>query len=252
MDLKEFVEVLCRRWHIVLSGLILTVIVALVAVQMVHPSYSASASLTLLAPPQTTPSGNGEIAQNPYLQFGSGIENMGTIMQEAFLDQGLTSSLQGKGATGTYDVGANGGIVTVAVSDSSASGAQKTLGLLLHQFDESLRERQLSAGADKSQLITASVLRQSKEATEDQGSRMRVLAVVLVLGFALSIAMALAVDALEPGLRRREQETEEGLSLLERDHLAEQGISGDAPPVRVRYPARDADLGADMELTESR
>src|SRR5947209_20517032 len=99
MDFGSFLGVLRRRWLVVGACLVLSAVVAMAALGLVKPTYSSSASLALLAPPKV-PSSTGDVPENPYLQFGSGIENMATIMQEAFLDPGLSRSLADRGATG--------------------------------------------------------------------------------------------------------------------------------------------------------
>jgi hypothetical protein len=69
-------------------------------------------------------------------------------------------------------------------------------------LEEELLARQRDAGAPEGTFITADVLSKSDAAVELQGSRLRVMAAVGVIGLAIAATVAFALEALRGGGRR--------------------------------------------------
>jgi uncharacterized protein involved in exopolysaccharide biosynthesis len=209
MDLWTAIKVIVRRWYLVVPALVLTVIVAFIAAGRVTPVYTATGSVMFTAPNQrfypTDTVDEERVEQvNPYNDFSASLQTTATIVgdklasdevRDTFADNDLEKDFKVAAPydptrtvlapTLEFDVEASDPDVAVATVVALQEAAQVQLNAL--QVDAAVRQELY---------IKASPLITPEKAIEQNALKVRVLGIVLLLGFALALSLAFTAESL--------------------------------------------------------
>ncbi|HVM05306.1 MAG TPA: hypothetical protein VM242_09045, partial [Acidimicrobiales bacterium] len=213
MDLLALVRVMARRWYLALPLLGLTLLVAIVSYAKVTPVYEARGSMLLFAPALAD---DAEGRANPYLLYGN-LKVAANVVSEVVSQKEIQEELAATGATGDYEVGTDPMTIeptVVVVATGSDDVAPRTVLAVMQVFERELRAAQEQASAPPRTWITTRVVTPPGELTEQFGGKLRVVAVVLFLGFAVTLIVAFGADALERSRARQQgvEAPDEGLA----------------------------------------
>lgn len=213
MDLLALVRVMARRWYLALPLLGLTLLLAIVSYAKVTPVYEARGSMLLFAPALAD---DAEGRANPYLLYGN-LKVAANVVSEVVSQKEIQEELAATGATGDYEVGTDPMTIeptVVVVATGSDDVAPRTVLAVMQVFERELRAAQEQASAPPRTWITTRVVTPPGELTEQFGGKLRVVAVVLFLGFAVTLIVAFGADALARSRARQQgvEAPDEGLA----------------------------------------
>jgi hypothetical protein len=202
MDLLTALKILIRRYPVVLTGLMLTVLGVFQVGRMIEPTYEAKSTVLLLSP--------GSSTTNPFNEFGANLEVTADAIMVVLQSPVGGEKLEAAGATGGFKLErTQGPLIDITASAPSERAATRTVEVVVAGLREELETRQASSPVE--QHITVSELTQPV-AKPKLGSRIRAQAATLAVGLTATVAAGLAVDAL---MRQRQE------SKLRRQALAE-------------------------------
>ena len=201
MRVKEILAALGRRWWLVLIGL-LTTGGLVYSVFQYYPATYQITSRILLLPPKSTVLETG----NPYLQLGGlreAVDMLGVSLstQTTLLDLKQISKVA-KVEVGA-DPAASAPILLIDVQDPSPEAALLIRDRLLSLVDERLDGLQQGIGVPVANRVTSTIVSSDVEAEEVGRDQLRAAVAVAVAGAALTLVLAVVLDAAI--LRRRER-----------------------------------------------
>ncbi|TFC19828.1 hypothetical protein E3O19_02440 [Cryobacterium algoritolerans] len=198
MKLSELLRAMGRRWYVVLAGLIVVSGLAYLTLRFIPLTYDVKSSILLLPPTSTLEEGG-----NPFLNLG-GLDVAAGVLAKSLSDSETTRSVIPTGSKGKYtvekDASVSGSVLEVAVSDTSATGAFRTLNAVLALADTRMVDLQLSAKALPKSEIRLMVITNNTVAEPNYSALARTLIVVVTAGLVFTLLLAVSVDAL---VRRR-------------------------------------------------
>lgn len=196
-------RLIVRRWYVVVSALVVTVVVAYTVMQSVAPSYRAEGSVLLYAP--SSGDDPTEVV-NPFRSFDSSTSVLAAVMVQVMNDPSVRNSVGLAGGRPDYVVGlANDGtpVIVMRGTDTDEALALETVHLATDALQQELERRQSDAGAPDEVRIRAIVLTDPDDADLLVGDRIRAFIVVLAIGVAASISMAFLAEGIAQSNRRR-------------------------------------------------
>lgn len=198
MDFVTFLRVLQRRWVVVLAGLIITLIVIVAVGKSVGPTYEARGSVLLVGPAIDVSSERGPFPANPYLYMNPSVHSTAIVIAERMSSDEMVRELADVGATADYEVTSaeKTPILTVTARGASEVQVLHTARLVLQRMGDELVARQQAAGAPAHTLIRSQIL-SGPRASLHEGSKLRVMAAVSVLGLGMTLLFVLAVESLD-------------------------------------------------------
>lgn len=198
MKLSELLRAMSRRWYLVLAGLIVVSGMAYLTLRFIPLTYDVKSSILLLPPTSTIEEGG-----NPFLNLG-GLDVAAGVLAKSLTDSESNRSVVPAGSKAEYtvqkDASVSGSVLEVAVSDTTASGAFRTLNAVLALADTRMIDLQVSAKALPKSEIRLMVITNNTVAEPNYSALARTLIVVIVAGLIFTLLLAVSVDAL---LRRR-------------------------------------------------
>jgi hypothetical protein len=198
-------RVLLRRWYVTVSGVAVTVILCLLALNLVPAKQEVTANVLLLPPNPTSPSPQGT-PPNPYLSLG-GLEGIADVVARAMTDRAMAEALEDRGFRGEYvvepDPASPAPVILVIVDDDSSGTALDTLDYLLGRLPETLASVQESSDVPTSALISSTIITRDTAAEVIRTSQIRALVVALTGGLAGTFLAAALLDGYMRSLRRR-------------------------------------------------
>jgi hypothetical protein len=202
MNLADTLQLLRRRWYIVVPGLLVACVLAFSAWIVVKPTYERSATQLLLP-------GAGSFAPNT----GNPFLNLANVSQatDALISAMNSEAVAGKIADEhpkttvvvARDWGNSGPSVRYTVTARSDAQADEILGLIVAQTNIVLAQLQDQEHVRGSYRIKAIPITFDTESTVGQKSRIRATAVVGVGAAALTIVLTALVDRMAVQRRRR-------------------------------------------------
>jgi hypothetical protein len=198
VKLSELLRAMGRRWYVVLAGLVIVSGMAYLTLRIIPLTYDVKSSILLLPPTSTLQEGG-----NPFLNLG-GLDVAAGVLAKSLTDSETTRSVVPPGSKAEYtvqkDASVSGSVLEVAVSDTSARGAFRTLNAVLALSDTRMADLQLSAKALPKSEIQLMVITNNNVAKPNYAALTRTLIVVVAAGLAFTFLLAISVDAL---IRRR-------------------------------------------------
>lgn len=194
MHMRDTLDVLRRRWYLVLLAVLISIgLVSLLATRL-EPAYRATASVVLVPPDSTV----GE-AGNPYLFLG-GLSQSVDVLSRSVNSETTRNKVEDLAPSGHYetvaDATTSAPILVVTTEDSSGDGAMNLLAAVLAQVPTSLSELQDQVGVASNARITSQVVTASDEPEVAQKARVRSLAMVGIAALGVGLLITGLVDGL--------------------------------------------------------
>jgi hypothetical protein len=217
VDLWNTLQVVLRRWYVVVPLLIVTAVVTLSATNGIDPEYHASASMILLGPTGPAPTGDpadeDRVAGsgNPY---AGSLSITATALQVAASGGKTSQDLAEAGLSTDYviTVPSRAPILNVLVDADSPDEAVATVQEAVRLVGVRLEELEAQVGVPAGDKIRVDVLRISDVGSTDYQARNRLRILLVVLGVILSVGAAVLVDSGAAKLRRRKQPSEPAIT----------------------------------------
>src|SRR5579859_3795206 len=192
MDLSNALRVIGQNWIVLAIGLLLSGGVVWAIAYQLPPTYSASATVLLVPPPQggtwvDDPKKPAAVA-NPYLSFSSSIYTFARVVTQNLQSSDAQATLRDEGATAGYQVVTNSDApsLTVTATSSDPRAALLTMHLLVDAVGKEVASRQRETKAPPQTWVTVSPVSVPDRASETN-ARSKVLAVVVGLGLMASL-----------------------------------------------------------------
>ncbi|MFC0506198.1 hypothetical protein [Micromonospora costi] len=208
MDLWDVAKLLWRRRWVSLPLVLLTVAMASYVAIAMDPDYKSTGHVTLLPPTETKPERpTGPSTVSPWnvwslsdaLVIYTGRADIKKEFAEAGLSEEWTTSV----------TGSNLPIIEIEVVASGPTVANATLSRLVDVLTNQLAELQAPYGTRVQESITAKVLDVGQNGELVTSSVKRAVIVVLAVGFVVTAAASIWVDAIVRRRRARRAEQEE-------------------------------------------
>lgn len=193
-----------RNWHIVILGLIVTIVLAGAAAILIPAKYVATTQVVLLPPRSQADAGYNNVV-NPYLDIGALI-SMADVVSSAMSDDETVQTLKNAGAsnyTVVEDASSNAPVLIVTAQGSSPATASNDVTLVTNQVSPTLARLQNDASISPSSQITAQMIASPSIPAKSSKTQIRAVAVALVCGLVLTLLAVAVIDSWR--MRRRLQ-----------------------------------------------
>lgn len=202
MSFFTTLQVLLRRWYLVLAGLSLTALAAGAAFSTVTPTFEARGTLLLVLPTAEVPEGT---PANPFLLYG-GLAPIAEVATAGVMGDESIDRLVAMGASEDFvverDPYSQAPIIEVVARSSSEVGTLQTISMVRDAFADELARRQAAVGAPQVAWVEATDLVPATQTTELFGSQIRVLVAILALGGGATLYTIFAMEGIVGGLAR--------------------------------------------------
>ena len=192
MEFWSSVQVIIRRWYVVVICGVLASLLAVVIIHQVKPTYQASGKLTILQTGQPTSPSSAE--NNPW-----GAANVFTAaVVDAAGAQSFQDQLVARGASPIYSVAPsinNTPTLVISTTANTPSGATSSFGTLTKLLQQKIQSMQASVNTPKSTLYSGVVLTAPTQPTQLVGSRIKALILLGVVGLIVTLGLVFLVDA---------------------------------------------------------
>lgn len=224
---RDVFRALGRRWYIVVTGLLMTVALALGAYQITPPNYTASGLILLL--PSKTQIGPGG---NPFLAL-SDLDQPAGILVAYFSGASAQADVKEKFPKAQYTVqissSARGPIIEVDVTDKTSAETLGALDYITAQIPIELARLQTAVAAPANATITSMPLTIDGKAKADYSGTIRMVITAALVGLLITGLVAFAIDGLLASRRARKQ------ARAEKEGAAVSPAASPPPPHRSRW-----------------
>jgi hypothetical protein len=201
MDVSGALHTLRKHWILTSFLVLLTLAGAMQAWVKISGPYQSASQVVFLASQQASkPNGS-----NPYLSFDSTLETTADIVRREVLDPRIVAALAARGFKDTYDIQNDplgvGPILDITSTGPTKAGVMATQAAVTANVQSQLLQLQTDI-LPKNQ-ITSMVVTSSPKATLLVSKKARPVVAVLVVGFILTLAIPLMVDAVQNRIRGR-------------------------------------------------
>jgi hypothetical protein len=193
MYVIDSLQLLLRRWYVVVIGVVLVAAAAFGVLNVVPTEYEGSATVVFVIPV------GPKDALNPYLNLQQGQFAVASLIGSMV----STDEAQKKMAethTSEYTVGqAPGSTVPQLLVTSKGKDAKdvvSTVNEVVREIESDLERIQTEVNAPAAQIIQARVFNMTQVAEPVRGAKVRAIAVVGVVGLALTLLVAFGLDRL--------------------------------------------------------
>ncbi len=203
MSFVDALNLLLRRWLVVIVGLLLLAVATLFVLDRVDTQHQASSQMLFLLPPEAS---GVETPSNPYLNLQDGLTTTASLVAGTVSSKDVQREMEAAGYDSEYSIAlvpGAGPLLLITTTDTSPEIAVATRDELMARVDDELARIQGEAGVPERQWISASRSNVSRRAEVLPGSKMRALAAVYGGGLLLVLLSAFAVDQLLARRRRR-------------------------------------------------
>jgi hypothetical protein len=205
MDVLSLLRLTVRRWRVTVPAALLTLIALVAAVQVSSPTYQATGSMVLLAPPDPPVAGVPAASppttaegQNPFARYGD-LAVMADILARTMSSESRRATFDPQQVTG-YEVVANrfqqGPVIEVTGEGPTPDAALASTEVVLLEAAVALEELQRAEGADPGYYIRSAPLEPASDATAMYGSTLRAAIAVLAVGALITIGLAVLAEAI--------------------------------------------------------
>lgn len=194
MNFSELGFALRRRWYVSLLGLVATLGLLAVAMELVPANYVAHADVILIPPSVIS----GE-AVNPYMALGN-VYAATPVLARAMGDTDAVNQVAARGGADSYvvepDPSAGDAVLQIASTGRSSSSALRTTKTVVEVVPAVLRQLQEAAGVKSAGQISSRLLAVDKKATIQRKSQMRAVLVAGVFGLVATLIACMLLDGL--------------------------------------------------------
>jgi hypothetical protein len=211
VDLVSLFKLLGRRWWVVVPMMLVGAAGLVATIVAVPPTFRATASVVLLAPPTPPELDETQAAapenQNPYVQFGD-LSVVVDVVRRIMESPTTVNLLEQQGVVEDYTVAANvdfrrGPIIDVTTQGATGSEAIEANDLVVERLFAELATMQERQGTNAEYWITAEEVVVPEEAERSYSSTVRRAVAVGALAVGLVIASAVLADSIARRIRRR-------------------------------------------------
>jgi hypothetical protein len=210
MDVLSLLRLTVRRWRVTAPAALLTLLALVAAVQVSSPTYQATGSMVLLAPPDPPQAGAPAASppttaegQNPFARYGD-LAVMADILARTMSSESRRATFDPSQVTG-YEVVANrfqrGPVIEVTGEGPTPGAAVESTQIVLLDVATVLEELQRDQGADPGYFIRSAPLEPASDATAVYGSTLRAGIAVLAVGALFTVGLAVLAESVA---RRRQ------------------------------------------------
>ena len=243
MDVWRLTVAVVRRWYIFLPLLALTAVAALQVGNGVKPQFEVTATAMV-----STGRTSGEVP-NPY----GGREDAAQILAIVLNSNETRAAVEDQGLNPEYTVnaGSRSNIVNFAVQAETPELGIATLDAVLAAAATELKTRQTDAGVIAAAQYTADTLQAPGVAEVVDDGKMRIMAVIGVLGAALAFLLAVLFDDLIGLIKRIRRKRREKRSRTADDQAHERSPDDATASPATESPGEDEAPPASDEHDES-
>src|SRR5262245_2257934 len=208
MDVLSLLRLLTRHWRVTLPAALLTLVGIAAALKRSSPTYRATGSIVLLAPPEApTVDTDPKVAagQNAYARSFDDLSIMADVLSRIMTNDSTRTDLLDQGVT-KYEVVANrfsrGPVIEVTGESVSSAGAVGSTQAVLDEMDKVLVQLQeQDANADPTYFITSDPLQSPTTAAPLYSSTVRAAMAALVVGGLGTLGLAIFAETVVPRVK---------------------------------------------------
>ena len=208
MDVLSLLRLLTRHWRWTLPAALLTLVGIGAAFKVSSPTYRATGSIVLLAPPEApTVDVDPRVAagQNAYARSFDDLSIMADVLSRIMTNDSTRTDLLDQGVT-KYEVTANrfsrGPVIEVTGESTSSAGAVGSTQAVLDEMDKVLVQLQeQDANANPTYFITSDPLQSPTTAAPLYSSTVRAALAALVVGGLGTLGLAIFAETAVPRIR---------------------------------------------------
>ncbi len=196
MYFTDTLQLLWRRWYVVVVGLVLVGVGAVLTLTSVPAQYQASGQMLFLLPPQAT---GLRTPSNPYINLAPGLTTTAALIATEVMTKDVASELAEKGYTAEYSVAlvpSAGPLLTISSVDTDPKKAVTMRNEVMKWLRERLDERQKAVAVPPSQSIYTEDTNVGSAAEQIGSGKVRAVGGVTGAGFMLILLVAFALDRL--------------------------------------------------------
>ncbi|MFF9840011.1 chain length determinant protein [Streptomyces sp. NPDC013740] len=194
MDLAEIFRVMCRRWYVLVPGLLLTAGLTVGAWLFVPTSYESQSTVALLN------SRKGAAADgNPFLSMEPSLTGMADSLARNVNSDASVADLKAKGLTEKYEAkiadNAQGPLLWLTVTGDDPDAVLRANKTLMAYTAERLKELQADQKVEPDSMIRLTTIVPPQDPEAKLKSKVQYLVMAAGLGFVLSLVATFFVEA---------------------------------------------------------
>ena len=224
MDLRTLLQILVRRWIVVIPTIVVAVLVGQQMLSSVEPEYQAKGSVILLAPVTKTGQEGplGIATPNPVADIPAGLDKSALALAEVLNDEPQKATIRRQGLSDDYDVTVNqdAPILEISAKSDRRPVAVETAKAVLEMANAQLVIRETRLGVAPAARINADVLSTPTKASTVNAAKTRALVALIALGIAATLSVALLVESWAGSPARRDRRRGRGRRTDDREEEA--------------------------------
>lgn len=249
MDLAEIFRVMCRRWYVLVPGLLLTAALTVGAWFLVPTSYESQSTVALLN------SRKGAAADgNPFLSMEPSLTGMADSLARNVNSDASVTELKERGLTEKYEAkiadNAQGPLLWLTVTGADPDAVLRANNTLMAYTAQRLKDLQADQKVEPDSMIRLTTIVPPQDPEAKLKSKVQYLIMAAGLGFVLSLVATFFVEA-----RRRQdtpakhRQTESAASAASAESTEAEATES-AEPVESGVPARPAETAEPAVVAE--
>ncbi|MEU6933123.1 chain length determinant protein [Streptomyces sp. NPDC046385] len=237
MDLAEIFRVMCRRWYVLVPGLLLTAGLTVGAWFSVPTSYESQSTVALLN------SRKGAAADgNPFLSMEPSLTGMADSLARNVNSDVSVSELKGKGLTEKYEAkiadNAQGPLLWLTVTGDDPDSVLTANKTLMAYTAQRLKELQADQKVEPDSMIRLTTIVPPQDPQAQLKSKVQYLIMAAGLGFVLSLVATFFVEARRRhGAPAKHRQTEAAETPRSTEPTGPAGSSGQSGPSGLSGPS---------------
>ncbi|MEV6732548.1 MULTISPECIES: chain length determinant protein [unclassified Streptomyces] len=195
MDLAEIWRVMCRRWYVLLPGLLLTAALIAGVYVLVPVEYRSQSTVTLLNSKKATVAFDG----NPFLSTQASLTGMADGLARNLNSDDSRADLKAQGVTGEYEAkiadNAQGPFMWLSVTGTEPAAVLKSDQVFTAYAEKRLQEFQAQQSVTPEAMIRMATIVPPQKPEAQTKTRLQYLIMAGALGFVLSLVATFFVEA---------------------------------------------------------
>ncbi|MEV5972701.1 chain length determinant protein [Streptomyces sp. NPDC051921] len=244
MDLAEIFRVMCRRWYVLVPGLLLTAGLTVGAWLLVPVSYESQSTVAMLNSRK-----GAEADGNPFLSMEPSLTGMADSLARNVNSDASAAELKAQGLTEKYEAkiadNAQGPLLWLTVTGEDRDAVLQGNKTLMAFTAQRLEDLQADQKVSPDSMIRITTIVPPQDPEPQLKSKVQYLVMAAGLGIVLSLVATFFAEARRRGRSPRKHRQD---SDIDRTEPAPEPVSEAAPrpaPAAAR-PARPADLGGHL------
>jgi capsular polysaccharide biosynthesis protein len=207
VDLRTLLQILVRRWIVVIPTIVVAVLVGQQMLSSVKPEYQAKGSVILLAPVTRGTEPLGIQTPNPVLDIPAALDKSSLALAEILNDEPQKATIRRQGLSDDYEVTVNADapILDVTAKSDRRPVAVETAKAVLDMAKAQLTIREAAIGVAPEARIHTDVLSVPAKAATVNAAKTRALVALIALGIAATLSVALLVESWASSPARRDR-----------------------------------------------